>query len=227
DENQQLAQQLRVQSIPAVFAFKGGRPIDGFVGALPESQIKQFIQRLGGDSGPSAVEQAVEQAAAALEQGDAQGALDIYGQVLRADPSNTEALGGLILALVKLGDLDAAQETLDGLEPAQRQEPAIHKAEAALKVAQQAGDVGDLAELNTRLEADPNDHAARIELSKGLLAQGRREEAVDQLLEAIRRDRAWNDEAARKQLITLFDAFGPTDPLTVSARRRLSSILFS
>jgi putative thioredoxin len=227
DENQQLAAQLRVQSIPAVFAFKDGRPVDGFVGALPESQIKSFIQKLTGDSGPSAIEQAIEQANAALEAGDAEMAMDIFGQVLRADPSNVGALGGLAQGLIKTGELDQARELLDGLDPSLAKEPAIQSARAALELSDQTADTGEADEFLARLESDANDHEARMELSKVYLAQGNREGAVDELLEIIRRDRKWNDEAARKQLLTLFEAFGPMDELTVSARRRLSSMLFS
>jgi len=227
DENQQLAGQLRVQSIPAVFAFKDGRPVDGFVGALPESQIKSFIQKLTGDSGPSPIEQAVEQAAAALEAGDAEMAMNIYGQVLRADPTNAAALGGLAQALIKTGEIDQAREMLDGLEPSLANDAAIQSARAALELAGQAEQAGDVGEFLARLERDPNDHDARMELSNAYMASGNREGAVDELLEIIKRDRNWNEEAARKQLLTLFEAFGPMDELTVSARRRLSSMLFS
>jgi len=227
DENQQLAAQLRVQSIPAVFAFKNGQPVDGFVGALPESQIKSFVQRLTGDSGPSPIEQALEQARQAAEAGDAEMAMNIYGQVLRADPQNAVAIGGLAQGLVALGNLAEAREMIDGLEPAMQGEAAVQSARAALELAEQAGDAGDAAELLARIERDPADYEARMELSTALMAQNRREEAVDQLLEIIRRDRQWNEEAARKQLLTLFDAWGPTDELTVASRRRLSSMLFS
>ncbi|MDP6342846.1 MAG: thioredoxin [Alphaproteobacteria bacterium] len=227
DENQQLAQQLRVQSIPAVFAFRDGQPVDGFVGALPDSQIKTFIQRLTGDSGPSAIEQAVEQGNTALESGDVDTAAEIFGQILRADPENGPAIAGLAHCLIENGETDEAQQMLDGLDAKLREHPAVQSAGAALNLAQQTADVGDTAELRARLERDGNDHEARIELSKALLAAGQREAAVDELLEAIGRDRNWNDEAARKQLLTLFEAFGHTDELTVSARRRLSAMLFS
>ncbi len=230
DENQQLAQQLRVQSIPAVFAFKGGQPVDGFVGAQPESQINAFIQRLTGDAGPSPIERAVAQGEAALAAGDIQGAADIFGQVLRADGENAKAVAGLCHCLIESGDLEEARAMLDGLEGKLAGDPAVQSARAALELAAQsedAADPGEMAEFRARIEADGNDHEARMELSKALLAAGQREEAVDELLESIRRDRAWNDEAARKQLLTLFEAFGHADELTVSARRRLSSILFS
>ena len=227
DENQQLAQQLRVQSIPAVFAFKNGQPVDGFVGAQPESQIKSFIQRLTGDSGPSPIERALEQGEAALASGDAQTAAEIFGQILRADPENARAVAGLCQCLIDNGEHAEARQMLDGLEGKLAADPAIQSVRAALDLAEQSADVGDISAFRARLEADGNDHEARLELSKALLAAGKREEAVEELLESIRRDRTWNDEAARKQLLTLFEAFGHADELTVSARRRLSSILFS
>jgi putative thioredoxin len=227
DENKPLAAQLRVQSIPAVFAFKDGRPVDGFVGNQPESQIKSFIQRLTADAGPSPIEQALEQAASAMAAGDSDAAQQIYGQILQADNANTAALAGIVQCAISQGDLDGAAEILDSLDPAVRGDAAIQSADAALDLARQNADAGDAGEFLARIEQDGNDHEARIELSKALMAQNRREEAVEQLLEAIRRDRNWNEEAARKQLITLFDAFGPMDELTVSARRQLSSILFS
>ena len=227
DENQQLAQQLRVQSIPAVFAFKDGQPVDGFVGAQPESQIKAFIQRLTGDAGPSPVERAVEQGEAALAAGEIDAAADIFGQILRADAENAKAVAGLCQCLIESGERDEARQMLDGLEGKLTTDPAIQSVRAALDLADQSVDVGDVSAFRARLEADGNDHEARMELSKALLAAGQREEAVEELLEAIRRDRNWNEEAARKQLLTLFEAFGHADELTVSARRRLSSILFS
>ncbi|MBT3331870.1 MAG: thioredoxin [Rhodospirillaceae bacterium] len=229
DENQQLAQQLRVQSIPAVFAFKDGQPVDGFVGAQPESQIKAFIQRLTGDAGPSPIEQALEQAEAALAAGEIDTAAGVFGQVLQADAENARAVAGLCQCLIESGQRDDARQMLDGLEGKLATDPAVMSARAALDLAEQSADVGDgdTAALRARLDTDGNDHEARMELSKVLLAAGQREEAVDELLEAIRRDRNWNEEAARKQLLTLFEAFGAMDELTVSARRRLSSILFS
>jgi putative thioredoxin len=230
DQNQQLAQQLRVQSIPAVFAFKDGQPVDGFVGAQSESQVKAFIERLTGDAGPSPIEQALEQGEAVLAGGDFNQAAEIFGQILRADAESARAIAGLCQCLMESGDHDDARAMLDGLEGKVATDPAIQSVRAALDLAEQsagAGDAGEMAEFRVRLEADGNDHEARMELSKALLAAEQREEAVDELLEIISRDRNWNEEAARKQLLTLFEAFGQMDELTVSARRRLSSILFS
>jgi len=230
DENQQLAQQLQVQSIPAVFAFKNGQPVDGFVGNQPESQINAFIQRLTGDAGPSPIEKAVQQGEAALAAGEFDTAAEVFGQILRAEAENAAAIAGLCHCLIESGDLDDAQAMLDGLEGNLATDPAVQSARAALELAAQsadAGDVGEMADFRARIEANAKDHEARMELSKALLAVGSREEAVDELLESIRLDRDWNEGAARKQLLTLFEAFGQMDELTVSARRRLSSILFS
>ncbi len=230
DENQQLAQQLQVQSIPAVFAFKNGQPVDGFVGNQPESQINAFIQRLTGDAGPSPIEKAVQQGEAALAAGEFDTAAEVFGQILRADAENAAAIAGLCHCLIESGDLDDAQAMLDGLEGNLATDPAVQSARAALELAAQsadAGDVGEMADFRARIEANAKDHEARMELSKALLAVGSREEAVDELLESIRLDRDWNEGAARKQLLTLFEAFGQMDELTVSARRQLSSILFS
>ncbi len=227
DENQAIAQQLRIQSIPAVYAFHEGRPVDGFAGALPESQVKAFVQRLTGDSGPNEIERAIEMADQAREAGEVAQAQDIYGQILRVEPENTDALAGLAQCQIAGGDLDGARETLAGVDQRQRNAPAVAAAEAALALASQADDAGDAGELRRAIEADPDDHQARFDLAQALVGQGEREEAVDHLLEIVKRDRQWNEEAARKQLLTLFDAFGAGDPLTVASRRRLSSMLFS
>ena len=227
DENQQLAQQLRVQSIPAVFAFVDGQPVDGFVGALPESQLKQFVQRLTGDQGPSQIDQALEVAKQALENGDLEQALGIYGQIVRAEPGNPAALAGMAQCYLQNGDVEQAKQALEGVAEADAKHADVVSAQAAIELAGQAGDAGEIGPLRAALAANANDHQARFDLAMALVGQGSREEAVDELLEIVRRDRQWNDEAARKQLLTLFEAFGPTDELTVSARRRLSSILFS
>ena len=227
DENQAIAQQLRIQSIPAVYAFHEGRPVDGFAGALPESQVKAFVQRLTGDSGPNEIERAIEMADQAREAGEVDQAQDIYGQILRVEPENTDALAGLAQCQIAGGDLDGARETLAGVDQRQRNAPAVAAAEAALALASQADDAGDAGELRQAIEADPDDHQARFDLAQALVGQGEREEAVDHLLAIVKRDRQWNEEAARKQLLTLFDAFGAGDPLTVASRRRLSSMLFS
>jgi len=227
DENQQLAAQLRVQSIPAVFAFKNGQPVDGFVGALPESQIKAFVERLAGEIGPSPVEEATAQARAFLEAGDLASAAGLFGEALKAEPGNPDAAAGLAKCYMENGDLERARQTLSVVPPEHRNHAEVRSVEAALTLTENSGDTGDVQELRGKLDIDPTDHQARFELSEALMAVGQREEAVRELLELIRRDRNWNDEAARKQLITLFEAFGPTDELTVSGRRQLSSLLFS
>jgi putative thioredoxin len=229
DENQQLAAQLRIQSIPTVYAFRDGQPVDGFVGALPESQINSFIGRLAGEAGPSEADQAVEDADAALAAGDHAQAGQIYAHVLAAEPGNARAAAGLIRAQVAGGDVAGARKTLDSLSPEAAGASEVAGARAALELAERAQAHGgaDVAGLRQRLEANPADHQARFDLAMALHAAGDREGAVEELLEIVRRDRNWNDEAARKQLVTLFDAFGATDPLTVESRRRLSSILFA
>ncbi len=231
DKNQQLATQMRIQSIPAVYAFFQGRPVDGFVGALPDSQIKSFVAKLaelgGAELGPSPIEEAIAQAEAALESEDSGAASAIFNQVLAHEPGNLPALTGLARALVSAGELKRAREVL-GRVPADKQaDAAVAKATASLELAEQAaGAAGKLGELEAKLELNPNDHQARHDLAMALYATGKQETALDELIEIVRRDRAWNDEAARKQLIKFFEALGPTHPLTLSARRRLSSLLF-
>lgn len=229
DQNQELAGQLRIQSVPTVYAFKGGRPVDGFVGALPESQLKQFIERLTGGVAPGAdIDAALAEAAELMTQGDAGTAVAIYQEVLAEDPKHTGALSGLIRAAIILGDVDGAKQILDGLPPELARHADLQAARSALEVAEQASAAaGSAAELRRRVATDPADHQARFDLALAYYASGEREAAVDELLEIVRRDRGWNDDAARKQLVKFFDAFGATDPLTVSARRRLSSLLFS
>ncbi len=227
DENPAIAQQLRIQSIPAVYAFHEGRPVDGFSGALPESQVKAFVQRLTGDSGPNEIERAIEMAEGAREAGEFDRALEIFGQILRVEPHNTDVLAGVAQCHIAAGDLEEAIRTLETVEPQERNAASIVAAEAALEVARQAGDAGDAGELHRAVEADPDDHQARFDLAQALVGQGDREAGVDHLLEIVKRDRQWNEEAARRQLLTLFDAFGAADPLTVASRRRLSAMLFS
>lgn len=227
DENQQLAAQLRVQSIPAVFAFKNGQPVDGFVGALPESQIKAFVERLAGEIGPSSVEEATVHARALLEEGDLATAAGLFGEALKAEPGNPDAAAGLAKCYMANGNLERARQTLSVIPPEHLNHPEVRSVEAALTLAENSGDAGDIQELRAKVDADPTDHQARFELSESLMVAGQRKEAVNELLEIMRRDRNWNEEAARKQLITLFEAFGPTDELTLSGRRQLSSLLFS
>lgn len=227
DKNQLIARQLRIQSIPAVFAFKNGQPVDGFVGALPESQVKTFIQRLADMAGGSPVDELLAIAKEAFEAGDLAEAAQAYGAAIQEEAQNPKALAGLAKVYVAANELERARQTLDLVPPDARQDQDVVGAEAALSLALQAGAAGETAELEAKVAANPNDHEARLELALALVGRGAREEAVEHLLEAVRRDRKWNDEAARKQLVKLFEAFGPMDPLTVAARKRLSSILFA
>jgi putative thioredoxin len=221
---------MRIQSIPAVYAFFQGRPVDAFVGALPESQVKAFVDKLAklaaGDAG--AVEDALAEAKQLADAGDHQGAGEIYSQIVQHDPTVAAAVAGLARALIALGDAKGAAKAIDQASETVRKSPEVAAVKTLLDLSREtAGAAAKVPELMARLERDKADHAARYDLSLALYGAGKREGAVDALLEIIRRDREWNEQAARKQLLKLFEAFGPTDPLTVSGRRRLSSILFS
>jgi putative thioredoxin len=227
DENQAIAAQLRIQSIPTVYAFRDGRPLDGFMGAQPESAVKAFVDRLLGDEGVEEVAAVLESADQALEAGDAQGAAKIYASVLQEDPQNVQALAGLARCYLKTGDLARAEQTIGLLPPDKQNAAAVASVRAALDLARSAEKAGDVAQLEAQVAARPGDHQGRLDLATALAARGKKAEALEQLLEVVRRDRKWNEEAARKQLVQLFDAWGPKDPLTLEGRRRLSSILFS
>ena len=227
DDNPALAQQLNIQSIPAVYAFRNGQPVDGFVGALPESQVKAFIERLAGPIGPSPVDQALEQAKAQFEAGELGAAANIYGQVVKQDSGNPVALAGLVRCYLGRGDLERAAQTLAMVPPEHAGHAEVTGAQAALSLAEDAGDAGDGAELRDLVEREPANNQARLDLSNSLFHAGQQENAIEMLLELVRRDREWNDQAGRKQLIKLFDVLGPTHELTLSGRRRLSSMLFS
>ena len=227
DEHPQIAGQLGVQSIPAVFAFQRGQPVDGFMGALPESQIKSFIERLVGPLGPNAAEEILAEADRLFTEGDIGGAAELYSAVLAQDPENVVALAALVKLHVEVSDLEGAKRFLAMAPEAKANDPALAGARAAIELAEQAGSLGDLADLLRRVETDPTDHQARFDLAVGLNARGRREEAANHLLEIVRRDRNWNDDGARKQLVQFFEAWGPMDAMTLAGRRRLSSLLFS
>ncbi len=228
DENQQLAQEMRIQSIPAVFAFHHGQPVDGFVGVKPESSIRALVERLaGGTIGPSPVDQAIEQAKTMAGAGDPGGAAQLYGQVLQHEPGNPVALAGLARCYLATGNVEQARQTLEITPPEQADHAEIAAARAALELEQESGEAGEVGPLREALARDPGDHQARHDLALSLYKTGDREAAIEELLELVRRNRGWNDEAARKQLVKFFDAMGPSDPLTVSARRRLSSLLFA
>jgi putative thioredoxin len=233
DENQEIAQQLRIQSIPTVYAFRNGQPVDGFMGAIPDSQVRSFVQQLAGGGAEGAhgghdhaaeVLAAADDAFAAGEVGDAAQA---YAHVLQDEPGNPKAVAGLARCYLKSGDVERARSTLQLVRPDGATDEAIRAVEAELALRERTKDAGDTAPLEAKLAADPKDHQARYDLALALDAKGDREGALTALLEIVRRDRKWNEEAARKQLVTLFEAMGPTDPRTIDARRRLSSILFS
>ena len=227
DDHPSIPGQMGIQSIPAVIAFVNGQPIDGFLGALPESQVTAFIERLIKDRVGGEERDQLKEADAALLDGDATAAAEIYAEVLAKDATNTHALAGLARAYVETGAIEQAKQTLTLVPQSKQNDAAVGAARAALELAEQAKSLGPLAELEQKVAANPLDHQARYDLAVALNAQGRRQEALDHLLEIVRRDRKWNDDGARKQLVQLFDAWGPTDEATVMGRKRLSSILFA
>ncbi|MFO0294809.1 MAG: thioredoxin [Rhodospirillales bacterium] len=228
DQHPYFAQQLRVQSIPAVYAFKGGRPVDAFVGALSESQVRQFVKKLGGAPAPSPVQEALEQAKAALEAGDAGTASAIYGQVLAHEPGNAAAAIGLARCHADGGDLVRARQLLEALPDEARKSADAQQLATRIELAAQAEQAaGQVAQLLEKIAHDPADHQSRLDLAVALFGGGQHEAAMEQLLESFKRDRAWNEGAARKQLIKFWEALGPTHALTVAGRRRLSSLMFA
>src|SRR5215470_15987278 len=227
DEHPAIAGQMGIQSIPAVFAFVNGQPVDGFMGALPESQVTAFLERLTKQEIGGEEKELLKSADAALVAGDAAGAAELYSEILAADPANVHALAGLARSYLEIGSIEEAKHTLAQVPEAKRNDTAVAAARAALEVAEQAAHLGPVAELEQKVAANPLDHQARFDLAIALNGNSRRQEALDQLLEIVRRDRKWNDDAARKQLVQFFEAWGPTDEHTVSGRRRLSSILFA
>jgi len=227
DDHPQIPGQLGIQSIPAVIAFVNGQPIDGFMGALPESQITAFLERVVKDRVGGEEKDLLKAADAALAEGNATAAAELYAEILADDATNTHALAGLARCYVETGAIEQAKQTLAMVPEAKRTEAPVVAAQAALALAEQAAALGPIAELEQRVAANPLDHQARFDLALALNAGGRRVEALDHLLEIVRRDRKWNDDGARKQLVQLFDAWGPTDEATIMGRRRLSSILFA
>jgi len=227
DEHPQVAGQLGIQSIPAVVAFKAGRPLDGFMGALPESRVLAFIERVVGPLGPSNLDEVITAADAALAEGDVETAIEAFAAVLGEEPDHLGALTGLVRAYVAAGALDQAKETLALVPEANANDPLVAAARAQIALIEQSAELGEVAELERRIAADPADSQARFDLALALNARGERKPAVDALIEIVRRDRAWNEEGARKQLLQFFDAWGMTDAATLYGRRRLSSVLFS
>jgi putative thioredoxin len=227
DDHPEVSNQLGIQSIPAVVAFKDGQPLDGFVGALPESQVKAFIDRVAGPGGPSRADALLAAGGAALETGDASGAASAYAAVLQEESTHVGAIAGLARAFLLTGDLDRARQTLKMVPDAKKSDPAVAAALAQLNLAEQAGSLGDLRRLQAAAEAKPDDAQARYDLAVALGAAGRKEEAVDHLITIVRKARDWNEGAARAQLVRFFDAWGAADKATGYGRRKLSSVLFS
>jgi putative thioredoxin len=233
DQNQMLAQQLRIQSIPAVYAFFGGRPVDGFMGAVPESQVKQFVDRLvqatGGAAGEGGDELAelLEHAKAAVAQNDQDLAARIYSEILGADPKNVTALAGLARYNLQTGDAEQAKELLAQVEAKDKTNAEVVAVQASLDLAEKAKEAGPVDDLKAKAAADPKDMQSRLDLAMAYWAGNQRQEAIDELLAMIKADRKWNEDAARQQLLKFFEALGFTDPLAVDGRKRLSTILFS
>jgi putative thioredoxin len=229
DENQQIAQQMRVQSVPTVYGFFNGQPVDGFAGAQPESTLKQFIDKLvaAGGSGPD-VAAMVEAANSLLETQDYDNAMAQYHEIMAADPESPDGLAGMIRCMIGMKDIDGAREIVDQLDDEFRDKPAMVIAINSLELAEKAaGAAGGLAQARAAVDADPNDLAARQELALALFATGEQAESMEQLLESIRIDRAWNDEAARMQLLEFFKTLGPANRDVMAARRKLSTLLFA
>ena len=231
DENQEIARQLRIQSIPAVFAFKNGQPVDGFMGAIPESQVRAFVEQLAGAGAHGGHDHAEEVLAAADEAfaaGDVTNAAQAYAHVLQDEPGHPKAVAGLARCYLKSGDVERAKTTLQLVRPDAASDEAVVAVQAELKLREQSSAAASgLETAKAKIDADPKDHQARYDYALALDGAGDRDGALTQLLDIVKRDRKWNEEAARKHLVTLFEAMGPTDPRTIDARRRLSSILFS
>jgi putative thioredoxin len=236
DQNQMLAQQLRIQSIPAVYAFFGGRPVDGFMGAVPESQIKQFVDRLiqaaggvpGGEGGPGdEIPELLEHAKAAVAENDWDLAARVYSEILGLEPTHVAALAGMARYHVQTGDLEQAKELLAQVAAKDKTNPDVVTVQASIDLAEKAKEAGPVDDLKAKAAADPKDMQARLDLAMAYWANSQRQEAIDELLAMIKADRKWNEEAARQQLLKFFEALGFADPLAVDGRKRLSTVLFS
>ena len=227
DEHPQIHGQMGIQSIPAVIAFSNGQPVDGFMGALPEGQVADFIKRLVKEPIEDDSAEALKTAEEVLASGDAAGAAGIFAEIAAAEPDNVAAHAGMVRSYVKAGETDQARQTLALIPEAKQNDPAVAAARTALELAEQAKSVGPIGELEQKVAANPADHQARFDLAVALNADGKREEAADHLLAIIKRDRKWNDDAARKQLVQFFEAWGFADPAAVEGRKKLSSVLFA
>ena len=231
DEAQQIAGQLQIQSIPTVYAFFKGQPVDGFQGALPQSEIKAFIDRVikagGGEAPGEELSEAVAAADDMLAEGAAQDALDTFAAILGEDPNHAGAYSGMVRAYIALDQLDQAEAHLNGAPIEISKAPELEAAHAQLQLARQAADAGPVAELHAAVDANPNDMQARFDLAQALYAHGDTQAAVDQLLTLFGKDREWNDGAAKTQLFTIFEALKPNDPIALNGRRKLSSMIFA
>jgi putative thioredoxin len=227
DKHPSIPGQMGIQSIPAVIAFVNGQPADGFLGAVPEGQVADFIARITKDTLDGEAQDHLKLADEALAAGNAVEAVELYGDVLKDEPGNVPALAGLARAYISTGATEQAKQTLALVPEAKRNDPAVAAARSALDVAEQAKSVGPIGELEQKVAANPLDHQARFDLAVALNAAGKRQEAADHLIDIVKRDRKWNDDGARKQLVQFFEAWGPTEEATVEGRRKLSSILFA
>ena len=227
DKNPEIPGQMGIQSIPAVIAFVNGQPADGFMGALPEGQVMQFLERLTKEKIGGEEQDLLKAADAALAEKDFAGAAQLYAQVLAADSNSIPAIAGLARCYVATGSIEQAKKTLAMVPEAKRNDAVVSAAQAAIDLAEQAKSVGPLDDLEAKVAANPADHQARFDLAVALNASGKRPDAAQHLLDIIKRERKWNDDAARKQLVQFFDAWGPTDDATLAGRKKLSSILFS
>ena len=227
DKNQRIAAQLRIQSIPTVYAFWQGQPVDGFQGAVPASELKAFIERTAALAGDGGLAEAIQAAEDMLTEGAANDAAETFAAILEEEPENAVAYGGLIRAHLALSNLDQAESLIAAAPAAIAKSKELDAVRAQLELAKQAANAGPEAELRAAVKANPADNQARFDLAAALLAAGNQKEAVDELLELFRRDREWNEGAAKTQLFTIFEALKPQDPIVLAGRRRLSSMIFA
>ena len=227
DDHPAIPGQMGIQSIPAVVAFADGRPVDAFMGAVPESQIRQFIDKLVRENGAVDTATMIAEAKSILESGDVNGAAQIFGAILQSEPDNAKAAAGMAECLIAAGEKDRAKAMLEELDEAQKSDPDVAAILARFALEEEVAGLGDPQALEARLSADPGDHEARFDMAKILNAMGERDKAADYLLHIMKADRQWQDDGARKQLLTFFEAWGPGDAATIAARRKLSSLMFS
>ena len=227
DQNQRIASQLRIQSIPTVYAFWQGQPVDGFQGAVPASELKAFVDRAAALAGDGGLAEALQAAEDMLTEGAVVDAVETFAAILGEDEGNAQAYGGLVRSHIAMGNLDQAQDFLDAAPVAIAKSKELDAARAQLELARQAANAGPEDDLRAAVAANPNDHQARFDLAAALLAADKPAEAVDELLDLFRRDREWNDGAAKSQLFIIFDALKPQDPIVLAGRRRLSSMIFA